>query len=436
MMLCRSVCFFLLSAFHLSIPLHASFVFQDTSPKSKADSLLKVAVTLHTSGRYLEAIKTFLLARADTGSANDRFNLGLSYAALNDFERANEFLREAVHLDSVNINYRYQLARFLVQAGAVREGEFQYEEILSGDSTYIPALFSLGLLYNESHSYDEAADMFRRLLALNGNDFLCHYYLGSVLVGLGNQDSASVCLMSCLKLNPTFVPAMNVLASIHYVKKRYVEALALYQQAYSLRPNNADFIYKVGLCYRNLEQYAPATEAFRKAVQLDSLDAQYLGNLGHAYFRVDKYDSSAFAYKRAITIDAENSIWHLNLALALQKLDSIESAANAYRQAILTYHPDAIADIYVKLGNLLFLSKKYHEAIEAYQSALRFDPANRDAQFYIGSAYDDLSDIPEAIRNYTKYLKLAEDISIEMKRREWTNTRLKTLNQLQKLKKK
>ncbi len=151
---------------------------------------------------------------------------------------------------------------------------------------------------------------------------------------------------------------------------------------------------------------------------------------------MDKYDSSAFAYKRAITIDAENSIWHLNLALALQKLDSIESAANAYRQAILTYHPDAIADIYVKLGNLLFLSKKYHEAIEAYQSALRFDPANRDAQFYIGSACDDLSDIPEAIRNYTKYLKLAEDISIEMKRREWTNTRLKILNQLQKLKKK
>jgi tetratricopeptide (TPR) repeat protein len=414
----------------------ASAISPIDSSRVSTDTLTRAALALHVTGHYIDAVKTFLRAGADTGSAADRFNLGMSYSALNDAEHAKKYLQSAVLLDSINVNYRYQFARSLVQAGAAKDGQAQYEKTIQLDSTYIPALFSLGMLHNDSRSYEMAADMFNRVLALNENDFLSNYYLGSALVGLGNQDSASVYLSTCLKLNPSFVPAINVLASIHYVKKRFADALVLYQLAFSLRPNSAEFIHKVGLCHRNLDQYLLAASAFRKAADLDSLSAPYFGNLGHAYFRLEKYDSSIFAYNRAVALDNENSIFLLNLALALQKLDSVESAAVAYRKAISNYHSNEVADIYVKLGSLYFLHKKNQEAIEAYQASLRFDPENRNAQFYIGSAYDDLADIPTAIRNYTRYVKLAEDDPTETNRVKWTKIRLKALNDLQAIKKK
>ena len=406
------------------------------SMKVRRDSLVRVATALNAGGRFIDATRAFLLAGADTGSAAERFGLGLTYASLNDVQRASKYLRQGVALESTNVNYRFQLARFLVQTGALREGQTEYEVIVQQDSAYIPALTALGQLYSEPDSYEKAAEIYRRVLALNPNDFLSHYYLANIMVGLVNTDTAITCLNASLRLNPNFVPALNVLASIHYAKKRYYEALSLYRRAAELRPNNAEFMNKVGLCYRNLDDYRSAIHAFRKAVELDSLSASYFGNLGHSYYWLAMYDSSVAVYKHAVALDNENSIYYLNLALAYQRLDSIQAAAHAYRMAIWTYHPEIVLDLQVKLGSAYFLGKDYKNAIETYQTVLRSNPEILDAQFFVASAYDNLGDYTTAIQNYNKYLKLAENVEKETQRIAWTRTRLKALDYLQSVKKK
>jgi tetratricopeptide (TPR) repeat protein len=406
------------------------------SARVRRDSLVRVANTLNASGRFIDATRTFLIAGADTGSAAERFGLGMTYASLNDVQRASKYLRQAVALDSTNVNYRFQLARFLVQSGASKEGQTEYEVIVSQDSSYIPALTALGQLYSEPDSYEKAAEIYRRVLTLNPNDFLSHYYLANIMVGLVNPDTAVICLNTSLRLNPNFVPALNVLASIHYAKKRFYEALSLYRRAAALRPNNAEFMNKVGLCYRNLDDYRSAINAFRRAVELDSLSSSYFGNLGHSYYWLAMYDFSVAAYKHAVALDNENSIYYLNLALAYQRLDSIQAAANAYRMAIWTYHPETVLDLQVKLGSVYFLGKDYRNAIETYQTVLRTNPEVRDAQFFVASAYDNLGEYTTAIQNYNKYLKLAENVEKEVERIAWTRTRLKALDYLQSVKKK
>ncbi len=406
------------------------------SAKVRRDSLVRAANAFNANGRFLDATKTFLLAGADTGSAAERFGLGMSYASLNDVQHASKYLREAVSLDSTNVSYRFQLARFLVQSGGLKIGQAEYEVILQQDSSYIPALTALGQLYNESDTYEEAAAIYRRVLALSPNDFLSHYYLANIMVGLLNPDTAIICLIRSLQLNPSFVPSLSLLASIRYSKKRFDEALDLYQRAAALRPNSAEFTSKVGLCYRNLEQYGPAADAFRQAAELDSLTASYFGNLGHSYYRLSKYDSSVYAYKHAVALENENAIYYCNLALALQRLDSVQSAAQAYRRAIAVYHPETILDLRVKLGSVYFLGKDYRSAIEAYQQVLRTDPENRDAQFYLASAYDNINEYSTAITNYNKYIRLAESPPPENERIAWTRTRLKALEYLQSVRKK
>ncbi len=406
------------------------------SAKVRRDSLVRAANAFNANGRFLDATKTFLLAGADTGSAAERFGLGMSYASPNDVQHASKYLREAVSLDSTNVSYRFQLARFLVQSGGLKIGQAEYEVILQQDSSYIPALTALGQLYNEPDTYEEAAAIYRRVLALSPNDFLSHYFLANIMVGLLNPDTATICLIRSLQLNPSFVPSLSLLASIRYSKKRFDEALDLYQRAAALRPHSAEFTNKVGLCYRNLEQYGPAADAFRQAAELDSLTASYFGNLGHSYYRLSKYDSSVYAYKHAVGLENENAIYYCNLALALQRLDSVQSAAQAYRRAIAVYHPETILDLRVKLGSVYFLGKDYRSAIEAYQQVLQTDPENRDAQFYLASAHDNLNEYSTAITNYNTYIRLAESPPPENERIAWTRTRLKALEYLHSVRKK
>jgi tetratricopeptide (TPR) repeat protein len=223
------------------------------------------------------------------------------------------------------------------------------------------------------------------------------------------------------------VPAMNVLASIHYIRKQYAKALTLYREAASLRPTNADLMNKVGLCYRGLDDYSHATDAFRKAVELDSLDDTYLGNLGHAYFHMHKYDSSITAYRRAIAVNSDNPLLYVNLALVFQKVDSLESAVTAFHGAVRAHHLDEVIDVYMQLGNLYFASRKYREAIKSYEAALRIDSAYAKAIWSLASALDDVGETRAALRNYQKYLKLAENDSIETRRVEWTKIRMKSL---------
>jgi len=220
---------------------------------------------------------------------------------------------------------------------------------------------------------------------------------------------------------------LNVLASIYYVKKHYAQALTLYREAADHRRDNADLMNKVGLCYRALDNYPHATDAFRKASELDSLSDVYLGNLGHAYFQVQKYDSSVLAYKRAIQIDPESPFLYINLARALRKVDSLPSIVAAFHGAIRAHHPEEIADIYMQLGDLYFASRKYREAIQSYDAALRIDSTMAKALWSLASALDDVGDTRAALRNYQKYLKLAENDSVETRRVEWTKIRMRSL---------
>ncbi len=375
----------------------------------KRDSLFQAGVQQYSEGRYSEAISTLLNAQPDSSSPKTMFFLGMSYASLNDFQNAKKFLRSVVEQDSANVLYRFTYARFLMQSGAIAEGRKHYEIAFALDSTFTPVLFQLGLAYNEQRMHAEAADMFKRIVEINQKDFLSYYYLGNAMVSLGKQDSARSCMKISSELNPNFVPAISVLASLYYAIKDYAKALELYHNALSQRPGNADYVNKIGLCYRQLNDYANATAFFKKATEIDSLTATYAANLGHAYFHESKHDSSVAAYERAIRVDNQNPLYLTNLALVYQQMDSVRLAARAFEKAIAVSHPEEISYTYFQIGSMYYNRKQYKEAISAYQRSVEIDPSNIQSQFFLGFAFNEINDASMAMKNYRKFLTLTSD---------------------------
>lgn len=397
--------------------------------RAQIDSLRQTGVRLYTEGKYAKAIQTLSLVEADSMTSATQFYLGMSYASLNDLEHAIPPLKSAAIADSLNSSYRFQYARLLAEAGESREAQHEYEVILGRDTSCVPAYWQLGLLLYEEKMYARASGVFLHLVTVNTRDFLSYYYLGSSYAALKKTDSAGLYLAMCLTINRDFIPALNAVASLDYDAHDYRMALRFYTLALARLPKNAELNYKIGLCQNRLEHYRDAIAPLQEAVRMDSLKDIYHAQLGYAYLFEKKFDSAEVEYHKAVKLDEDNPLYYVNLALALSRLNRIDDAADSYQSALVSYHPENIADVYIRLGTLYYLQKRYHDALDAYRQAAGYQPKNKEAQFYLALAYDQMKNSPSAIKQYRKYLKLASDdtTSRERERKDEARERLRNL---------
>jgi tetratricopeptide (TPR) repeat protein len=164
---------------------------------------------------------------------------------------------------------------------------------------------------------------------------------------------------------------------------RHQDALKASKQAAKLRPEWAEAHVNIGASSYALGQYREAADAYRQAIRLeDSADAQYA--LGLTLGKLNRNDEEILAYRRAITMkpDHSNALDKLGAAYFKQKrwADSI----SAYEQ-LKTYKPDA--KTYNALGESYLELNKPDDSLQAFNSALGYDPEFEKARYNLGRAY-------------------------------------------------
>ena len=288
---------------HMSLPpnCHAAPITEDGSPTDSIAATIQKGQFLYSGGQYLKVTQTLHANGYDTLDARASSLAGMSYSAINDYENAFYFLKKACMNDSTNISYRFQLATFFSQCGLMQQAEKEYRVITDLDSTFLPAYVRLGIIYNDQKLFAQAKACFSYVVVNNPRDFLASYYMGTLMATSSERDSAAIFLKRSIQLNGGFVPAIDVLASLLYAQKDYVGALQLYQKASLLRPSTADYLYKIGLCYRQLKDYDTAIVFMKKAVAIDSTNASYFAQLAYCHYFSDQYDSSIFYSLKAIS---------------------------------------------------------------------------------------------------------------------------------------
>ena len=382
---------------------------------------------LYSDGQYFKVIQLLHASGIDTLEARASSLTGLAYSAVNDYENALSYLKKACIVDSNNVSYRFQLASFLSQCGLIGDAEREYKQIITLDSTFLPAFVRLGIIYNDQKHYEQAQSCFTYVVDKNPRDYLSNYYMGALSVGLGQKDTAMYFLNNCIQLNNGFIPALDVLASLFYSKKDYSNALLLYQKAFQFRPASADFIYKVGLCNRQLKEYDQAITCFNRALAIDTINASYLAQLGYCYFYKEQYDSSIYYSLKAISYDNENYQYYTNLALSYQKLDSTDKLINVYKKMIDLHDPGEIANLYTRIAAVYSSKGHISEAISAYKTALAIIPSNPIALFFLGSLSQQAGNISAARWAYEEYLQVTVSDSSENATRKYVKSVLKEL---------
>lgn len=413
----------------VSLVISSVNVLAQNNSKIFSDSLLTLCKKYYNESLFKEAVEVYKDADLRKLSAEELFYLGLSYSNLRATIKASQYFSKAVELAPDQNGYRLQYARLLSQLGKTKEAVSNYNMIVQNDSNNVTALYELGLINFEKKEYGKAIQIFSKLVKLNGNDFLSSYYLGYTMLMSPNPNAAELAtkhLEHSVSINPEYIPSISLLASNKFGLQKYYDANVLYSMARKLRPENADFHFKSGLCYERLKLYREAANLYTNAVQLDSNDANYFDHLGYVHFNMGKYDSAVTVYSKAAALD-DNPTYFVNLGFAYAKMDSVIRSVESFYNALKLMQLDKIGYIYNQIAAVHYSKQNLKESKAAYEKALIYNPGNIDAQFYIAMINEKLRDWRNASLAYKKVIELTEGDSTQSERISYSKKRIKEL---------
>ena len=235
---------------HLGAALHALGRFEEAEPYLRRAIALNpqgrnahfiLGDVLYKQGRYEEALDTTRVAlEQDSDFLTTHINLGAILYALGRFEEAEIHLRRAIALNPQDVGLFRRLAEVLTpqglyeeaidvlaQAAALDPDSPQAAELhfLMGQVAeengqpkaavkyymrtfeiaprHAEAVRRLAHLRLEQQHYDEALELFQRLIAIDPSDPVAHGNMGIVLYYLGRSDEALQHFDQALSLNPT-----------------------------------------------------------------------------------------------------------------------------------------------------------------------------------------------------------------------------------------
>jgi len=346
----------------------------------------------------------------DSLSIDGHLGLGLVYEFKREFSAAAAEYETALAMRPTNLVLKRRLLNVYQNAGERDKALEMSAEILARDSLDVGVRITQGVILYNAKRYPEAQSAFRKVLGGNPKDATAHYYLGRIAydqkdyagataemqaatrldsklasawvycgvlsVRAGDEKKAFFSFKQAIGTAPQTTGGLDYLLGYAYAETdSYARALAAYQQALRLNPNDPRTHYGMGVAYDKLGKTDSAVAAFKRVIALDSTDGSAYNYIGYLF--ADKgihLEESLELIKKALVIDPENGYFLDSMAWAYYKLGRYQEAAQEQEKACALVKDDVVlldhlGDIYHSLG-------KAKEARAQWQRALELDPKN------------------------------------------------------------
>jgi tetratricopeptide (TPR) repeat protein len=365
----------------------------------KAEDELKTAVKLDPDSE--EAVTTLSLLYSDEGDTNHALQvlssvpdtgrsaklyaaLGATYEQRKDFKSAIDAYKHAIQLDRDNLDAIRGLAENLLNDGQLDASLDQYKVIADANPEDAQTYLRISEIYRRQGKYDAALDSLKKAEAMVPDALEVPYNIAVVYQAQARYDEAIKILQDLLK--KTEKPENS------------------YSQAD--RNNRAIFIERLGMVYRDQENYPAAVEAFRKMIPLgdDNTRTGYQDVIDT--YREAKQWSQATAVAKEAVQKLPNDR-ELRMVLDAQLADTGDPAQPlADVRSLLKGTPED-REVYLRLSIMYTRMKRWSDAEEALNKAeqLATKPEDKEyVQFLRGSTYEREKKFDEAEAEFRKIL--------------------------------
>jgi TPR repeat protein len=165
--------------------------------------------------------------------------------------------------------------------------------------------------------YGGVETLWRSIITFNPNRYLACKNLGYALLQTGQADEALACFQKAMELEPDNAVDQNNIGNILLENGRLNEALAYYQKAVELEPDNAGDHYNIGIILFTNGRLDEAVAHFQKVIKLWPDNADVHNNLGAALAQKGQLDEAIGHFLEALRLEPGFAKASNNLARAL-----------------------------------------------------------------------------------------------------------------------
>ncbi len=143
------------------------------------------------------------------------------------------------------------------------------EAVIELEPTYLHVWSTLGWTYWKVDRKDDTIALWKRLLALDGDNAVPHMLLGNAYVGLGRLKDGEEHLKRSIELDPTIVEPRLVLSSVYRWTGRYQASIKLLRELLAESPDRLDIQNELALSLYHNGDYEEALPLLQQGVRAD-----------------------------------------------------------------------------------------------------------------------------------------------------------------------
>lgn len=236
----------------------------------------------------------------------------------------------------------------------------------------IAALFDSAQKKYQAGQLDDAADLYQNVLERQPTHPDALHMLGLTAYQMGQTDAAEKLIAQAIENKKPFPDAEANLGTVLMTLGRLADARDVLSLAHSHAPDNGMILFNLGNVHYELSEWEEAKNAYEQSVALVPDHAQAWCQLGMTRGRLGDLSNAQAAYEQSIKAQPSHSQALYNLANVHRDLGHLDQAEKLLRKAISTRKDYAKA--WNSLGTLLGDMGRSHDALDAFDQAVRFAP--------------------------------------------------------------
>ena len=357
-------------------PVQASLNQLSPEQQRKFDYFYYEADNLKNAGKYDAAYDLFSYCLSlDTASSPVLYELAMFQLQRNRPEKAVEMLKSAVAHSDDNFTYRMTLAGLYRNLGMYGEASDSYEELVKRYPDKSELNYYLADALTQEGEIGAAIDAYNVLESTMGMNETLSLQKFKLYQTLKQPDKAFEEIEKLANKYPMNARYRLLMGDLHLENEETEKALACYQQAHEIDPDDPRYIVSMANYYDQTGDKEAAEQEIRDALVNEKLDVETKVGILSRYVQ------------------------------RLQQTQQGIENANSLFQTLLDQHPED-TELKLMYGSLLMAQQKEEEAKFQFQLVTEMEPSNEGAWQQLLNISLKGEDIPEVIRICTRCKEL------------------------------
>ena len=353
---------------------------------SGSDNILKLAIDQYEQ-----------ITKLDPDSVDDHLLLGRLYRLNNDLQKGEGELKTAIKLDPNSEEAVTTLAMLYTDEGDTAHAL----QVLSSipDSARSAKLYAaLGAAYEQRKDYKSAVDAFRHAIVLDRDNLDAIRGLAENLLNDGQLDASLEQYKVIADSNPEDAQTYVRMAEIYRRQAKYDLALESLKRADTLVPDQAEVAYSIAAVYQAQGRYDDAIKILQDLVKRTEKSeagssnadrnnrAIFLERLGMVYREQENYTAAVETFRKMLPLGEENTRQgYQEIIDTYREAKQWPQATAAAKEAVQKLPDDR--DLRMVLDAQLADTGELDKSVADIRSLLKGGPEDREVYLRIGIIY-------------------------------------------------